>query len=81
MPTDAESIFLLWCRLTDTDPDEFSTDEEAAFLIRPQVGELAAMPYAVLLDAGIDVARRGTLPLERWLDAARTSVVSRPSGS
>ena len=32
---------------------------------------LAATPYAVLLDAGITAARRGSLPLGRWLATVR----------
>ena len=72
MVTPEESVFVLWCRLTGNDPKEFGRDEQAAFLARPQVGALAATPYAVLLDAGISSARRGSLPLERWLGAVRT---------
>ena len=67
-----ETVFVLWCRLTGNDATEFSYDERDAFLARPQVPELAAAPYAVLLDAGITAARRGSLPLERWLGAVRT---------
>jgi len=67
-----ETVFVLWCRLTGSDPTEFGDDEREAFLARPQVPELAATPYAVLLDAGITAARRGSLPLERWLGAVRT---------
>lgn len=69
---DTESIFVLWCRLTGTDPDNFSAEERAAFLARPQIGKLAEAPYEVLLDAGIEAARRGVLPLERWLNAVHT---------
>lgn len=71
-PTDAQTVFTLWCRLTGTDPDDFSPDEKIAFLARPQVPELATIPYEVLLDAGIASARHATLPLERWIGAVRT---------
>jgi hypothetical protein len=70
--TDTETVFTLWCRLTGTDPSDFSADEKLAFLTRPQVPELAMIPYEVLLDAGIASARHATLPLERWLGAVRT---------
>lgn len=70
--TDANTVFVLWCRLTGTSLDEFTNDERHAFLARPQVQTLAATPYEVLLDAGIDAARHGTLPLERWLNAVET---------
>ena len=69
MQTDPNTVFVLWCRLTGTGFDEFSDDERRAFLARPQVEALAATPYDVLLDAGIDAARHGTLPLEGWLIA------------
>lgn len=69
MQTDANTVFVLWCRLTGTGLDEFSDEERRAFVARPQVQQLAATPYEVLLDAGIDAARHGTLPLERWLSA------------
>lgn len=72
MQTDANTVFVLWCRLTGTGFDEFSEDERLAFLARPQVSRLANTPYEVLLDAGIDAARHGTLPLERWLTAVDT---------
>ena len=72
MQTDANTVFVLWCRLTGTSLDEFTDDERRAFLARPQVRELAETPYEVLLDAGIDAARHGTLPLERWLNAVET---------
>jgi hypothetical protein len=62
-----ESVFLLWCRLTGNEADDFDSDEHEAFLARPQVRELAATPYPRLLDAGITAARRGSLPLEHWL--------------
>ncbi len=72
METDANTVFVLWCRLTGTDLADFSDQERRAFIARPQVAELAAKPYEVLLDAGIEAARHGTLPLERWLNAVRT---------
>lgn len=72
MQTDANTVFVLWCRLTGTGLDEFTDDERRAFLARPQVSRLATTPYEVLLDAGIDAARHGTLPLERWLTAVET---------
>lgn len=71
-PTDAETVFMLWCRLTGTDPAEFSPEEKLAFFDRPQVPQLATIPYEVLLDAGIAAARHATLPLERWLGAVHT---------
>lgn len=70
--SDEELVFVLWCRLTGTDPREYSVEEREAFLARPQVSELARTPYAVLLDAGVTAARRSSLPLERWLGAVRT---------
>lgn len=72
MQTDAATVFKLWCRLTGTPLEEFSPEELDAFYARPQVAELAATPYEVLLDAGIDAARHGVLPLERWLNAVHT---------
>jgi hypothetical protein len=72
MTSRQETVFILWCRLTGNDPREFGDDEREAFLARPQVTELAEAPYAVLLDAGVSAARRGSLPLERWLGAVRT---------
>jgi hypothetical protein len=77
MQTDIDTVFVLWCRLTSTRLDDFTDDERREFLARPQVAELAGAPYEVLLDAGIDAARRGTLPLERWLTAVHTV---RPAG-
>jgi hypothetical protein len=70
--TDAATVYRLWCRLTGTPLEEFSAEEREAFLGRPQIAELAATPYEVLLDAGIDAARHGVLPLERWLNAVHT---------
>jgi hypothetical protein len=67
------TVLELWCRLTGTDADSFDEPEREAFLARPQVPALAATPYALLLDAGISAARRGSLPLERWLAAVRLS--------
>lgn len=72
MQTDANTVFVLWCRLTGTDLADFSDQERRDFLARPQVVELARTPYEVLLDAGIASARHGTLPLERWLTAVQT---------
>jgi hypothetical protein len=72
MVTTEETVFILWCRLTGTEPTGFDDDDREAFLARPQVPQLAATPYAMLLDAGITAARRGSLPLERWLGAVRT---------
>jgi hypothetical protein len=72
MMTAEETVFILWCRLTGNDHQEFGEDERDSFIARPQVAELARTPYAVLLDAGITAARRGSLPLERWLTAVRT---------
>jgi len=68
-----DTVFVLWCRLTGNDPTDFGDDEREAFLARPQVVELAATPYAILLDAGISVARRGSLPLEHWLRAVQAA--------
>jgi hypothetical protein len=68
----AEHMVLdLWCRLTGTDIATLDEAAQEAFLARPQVPALAATPYPVLLDAGIAAARRGSLPLERWLAAVR----------
>ena len=72
MRTAEEAVFHLWCRLTGNDPATFDEAELEAFYARPQIPDLAATPYAVLLDAGITAARRGSLPLERWLAAVRT---------
>lgn len=70
--TAEEMVFVLWCRLTGTSPARFDVEEREAFLARPQLGALAATPYAVLLDAGAAVVRGSSLPLERWLGAVRT---------
>jgi hypothetical protein len=72
MQTDANTVFVLWCRLTGTEIADFTDDERRGFIARPQVAELAATPFEVLLDAGIEAARHGTLPLERWLTAVHT---------
>ncbi|HEX4726899.1 MAG TPA: hypothetical protein VH298_03825 [Jatrophihabitans sp.] len=69
MVTAQENVFVLWCRLTGNDPTDFGDDEREAFLARPQVQQLAWTAYPILLDAGISVARRGSLPLEHWLRA------------
>lgn len=79
MQTDANTVFVLWCRLTGTGFDEFTNDERRAFLARPQVQQLASTHYEVLLDAGIETARHGTLPLERWLTAVEAT--ARPISS
>lgn len=70
--TTQDRVLHLWCRLTGTDPGLLGREEQEAFLARPQVPELSRTPYEVLLDAGIAAARRGSLPLERWLNAVRT---------
>jgi hypothetical protein len=72
MHTDANTVFVLWCRLTGTGQEDFTDDEREAFLARPQVAQLSVVPYAVLLEAGVEAARHGTLPLERWLEAVHT---------
>ncbi|MCW2494381.1 hypothetical protein [Jatrophihabitans sp.] len=72
MQTDANTVFVLWCRLTGTPIGDFTDQERRDFLARPQVAALADTPYEVLLDAGIEAARHGTLPLERWLIALQT---------
>jgi hypothetical protein len=69
--TPEQTVFELWCRLTGSEPATFDEAEREAFYARPQVPALAATPYEVLLDAGITAARRGSLPLERWLAAVR----------
>ncbi|MDQ1744264.1 MAG: hypothetical protein QOE23_2603 [Pseudonocardiales bacterium] len=71
MRSGPQVVFEVWCRLTGTDPQEFDAEEREAFLARPQVDELARTPYPVLLNAGVRVARRDSLPLERWLGAVR----------
>ena len=77
MMTAQENVFVLWCRLTGNDPTDFGDDEREAFLARPQVQRLARTAYPILLDAGISVARRGSLPLEHWL---RATEVEHPIG-
>lgn len=79
MQTDANTVFVLWCRLTGTGIEEFTDEERRSFLARPQVARLASTPYEQLLDAGIEAARHGTLPLERWLHAVE-SAGDRPVG-
>ena len=66
-----QRVFELWCRLTGTDATSLDEADREAFLARPQVPELSATSYPALLDAGIAAARRGSLPLERWLAAVR----------
>jgi hypothetical protein len=77
MITTQETVFVLWCRLTGNDPTDFGDDEREAFLARPEVRPLSFAPYAVLLDAGITSAQRGSLPLERWLAAVRAAFPDR----
>jgi hypothetical protein len=71
MRSGQQVVFEVWCRLTGNNPYEFDAEEREAFLARPQVDELARTPYPVLLNAGVTVARRDSLPLERWLGAVR----------
>jgi hypothetical protein len=73
MTSAEQTVFRLWCRLTENDPANFDPDEQEAFLARPQVPELARTPYPLLLDAGVRAGRRQSLPLERWLGAVRTA--------
>jgi hypothetical protein len=68
--TSPETVFLLWCRLTATDPDQVDIEEREAFWARPQVPDLVATPYSVVLDAGIAVAPPG-LPTVGALDECR----------
>ncbi|MDQ6937683.1 MAG: hypothetical protein M3140_08230 [Actinomycetota bacterium] len=69
--TTQHTVFRLWCRLTGAQAFDFGDEEREAFLARPEVPFLAGTPYEVLLDAGITAARRGSLPLQRWLAAVR----------
>ncbi|MGI8664989.1 MAG: hypothetical protein ACR2N4_03005 [Jatrophihabitans sp.] len=73
MLTAQDTVFLLWCRLTGNDPTGFGDEEREAFLARPQVHELSRTAYPILLDSGIAVARRGSLPLEHWLRAVHAA--------
>jgi hypothetical protein len=66
-----QTVLELWCRLTGTEPASLDDAAREAFLARPQVPALAAVPRAVLRDAGLATARRGSLPLDRWLAATR----------
>jgi hypothetical protein len=75
MFTPQEQVFVLWCRLTGNEAIDYDDEERESFLARPQIEALAQTPYEVLLDAGIAAARRGSLPLERWLHAVR---IARP---
>jgi hypothetical protein len=68
---DEQVVLALWCRLTGTELASLDEAAREAFLARPQVPALAATPYPMLLDAGVAAARRGSLPLERWLAAVR----------
>jgi|SRR5580698_4860070 hypothetical protein len=71
MRTGPDIVFMLWCRLTGQNSEEFNADELFSFYARPQVPELAITPYPQLLEAGITAARRGSLPLEHWLNCVR----------
>lgn len=71
MRSGQQVVFEVWCRITGNNPHEFDAEEREAFLGRPQVDELARTPYPMLLHAGVSVARRDSLPLERWLGAVR----------
>lgn len=73
MLTDPDSVFGLWCGLTGHEAALYAEEEKEAFLARPQVDALTMTPRADLIDAGIEAARRGSLPLERWLHAVRTA--------
>lgn len=77
--TTEQRVLELWCRLTGTDVTSFDEADREAFLARPQVPELALTPYPALLDAGITAARRGSLPLERWLAAVRLARSTTPA--
>ncbi|GAA0244167.1 hypothetical protein [Cryptosporangium japonicum] len=68
-----EQVLALWCALTGHDPEWFEEPEREALLARTEIAKLAEAPDAVLLDAGQSVRRGSSLPLERWLAAARVS--------
>lgn len=74
-PDRAEQVFAHWCALTATDPTDVDEPEVEAFLARPEVVLLGAVPDTVLREAGTTVRRACSLPLERWLYAARTRTV------
>ena len=69
---DANTVFVLWCRLTGTDIADFTDRSAATSAPGRRSPNLRGTPYEVLLDAGIEAARHGTLPLERWLGAVQT---------
>ncbi|MBC8093920.1 MAG: hypothetical protein H7Y15_18685 [Pseudonocardia sp.] len=69
----SDAVFTLWCELTRTDPGTFGAPEFAAFRARPHVEALGDLPDAVLRDAGENVVRGRSLPLERWLGAVRAA--------
>jgi hypothetical protein len=71
MRTNRTVVLDLWCRLTGQEPAELDADAQAAFFACPQVPELTAAPYPILLESGIIAASRGSLPLDRWLDDLR----------
>lgn len=72
MRTNRAVVLDLWCRLTGQDAADLDADAQAAFFARPQVPELTAAPYPILLESGITAANRGTLPLDQWLDDLRS---------
>jgi hypothetical protein len=67
MKTTPETVFAVWCRLTGQDLNHVDDADRAEFFASPHILELASAPYGHLLDAGISAARRGSLPLERWI--------------
>jgi hypothetical protein len=69
--TRPEEVFLLWCALTGYNAADFDELDLEAFLSRPELPALAATPDSVLRDAGEEVRRARSLPLERWLAAVR----------
>jgi hypothetical protein len=71
MRTSQVVVLDLWCRLTGHEPAELDDEAQAAFFARPQVPELTAAPYPILLESGISAADRGALPLDLWLDDLR----------
>jgi hypothetical protein len=66
-----QQIVELWCELTGTDHTSFGEQEEEAFLARPQMPALCALPDDTLRAAATAARRGHSLPLERWLAAAR----------
>ncbi|MFG1925707.1 hypothetical protein [Cryptosporangium sp. NPDC048952] len=68
-----EQVLALWCVLTGHDPEWLEEPEREALLARREIAKLAETSDAVLLDAGQSVRRGNSLPLERWLAAARVS--------